>query len=214
MISIKPTAINVPGEAGNLEGLYTPAPAAAQGPGATAVICHPNPVEKGTMHHKVVTMIAQAFQHQGYATVRFNYRGVGSSGGAYGEVVGEIADLRAVIAWARVQAPGDRIALAGFSFGAYIAAAVAAEDPTISRLLTVAPAVDRHDFSVLTGVQCPWTLIASDADEVTPYSALTDFLSAPPVPQIDTVLMPGASHFFHGELIPLRTRLIEALAEA
>ena len=112
------TSLVIDGPAGSLEALL-------EDPGADgrhfAVVCHPHPLHGGTMHNKVVHTLARALQEQGMPTLRFNYRGVGASAGAYDDGRGETEDALAVIAWGRRRWPGAQLVLAGFSFGAFVA---------------------------------------------------------------------------------------------
>jgi len=162
------------------------------------------------MHNKVVTTAARAFDQLGITTVRFNYRGVGKSEGVYGEVRGEIDDLKAVVAWVQERWPDQTIWLAGFSFGSFISASVANETDIVERLISIAPAVNWHDFTTLTNVRCPWLVISSDSDEVVPFTEVGPWLENPPSP-MEVVIVPGASHFFHGRLIELRNILVQRL---
>ena len=82
-----------------------------------AVIAHPHPLFGGTKDNKVVQTLARAFLQMGYLTVRFNFRGVGRSEGAYDEGRGELDDLLAVV---DAHAPSGPICLAGFSFGSFV----------------------------------------------------------------------------------------------
>ncbi len=168
-----------------------------------AVVCHPHPLHEGTMHNKVVTTLSRAFEQLGAATVRFNYRGVGQSDGDYGDMLGESEDLQAVIAWVQQQFPDYVLWLAGFSFGAFIAANVANQRDDVTQLVTVAPAVNHADFDVLTAVKCPWLIIQGDQDEVVPFEQVKAFAENPPVP-VMFIAMPDVTHFFHGKLIELR----------
>jgi alpha-beta hydrolase superfamily lysophospholipase len=93
---------------------------------AVAVICHPHPQQQGTMQNKVVTTLARTFAHLGAAAVRFNFRGVGGSAGAFDGADGERDDALAAVAWSRERWPGRRLYLGGFSFGAAVALAIAA----------------------------------------------------------------------------------------
>lgn len=199
-----PKPIFIPGPVGQLEAMTTEP--AEDGQAIVGIICHPNPTQEGTMHNKVVTTIARAFEQLGLKTVRFNYRGVGQSDGAYGEVAGEIDDLKAVIAWVKAQWPDHQIWLAGFSFGCFISASVQHETQIATRLISVAPAADRHDFSALTNINVPWLVVASRADEVVPFDQVEPFLKQPPSP-MTVEIFDDASHFFHGKLIPLRELL-------
>lgn len=174
------------------------------------IVCHPHPLYHGTMHNKVVTTVARAFDQMGVPTVRFNYRGVGKSEGTYGDMVGEQADLRAILAWVHATLPGWKIWLAGFSFGAFISAVVANEAAP-SRLISIAPAVHHADFNQLTHIHCPWLVVQGDADEVVPFQAVQAFADQPPSP-LTFQVFPGVGHFFHGHLIELREALVAWLA--
>jgi len=172
---------------------------------ATAVILHPHPLHGGTMHNKVVHTLARAFGELGVASVRFNFRGVGSSAGVFAHGEGETDDALAVIAWLRQQRPGIPVWLAGFSFGATVALRAAAS-AQVSGLITVAPAVHLYDYSALALPRCPWLLIQGEADEVVPVEMVRDWLSGIAV-QPQTLFLPGVSHFFHGHLTELKSAL-------
>jgi len=118
-----PESLRLSGPVGELEAaLEVPAE-----PSAIAVICHPHPLQGGTMHNKVVTTLARTLQGLGHATLRFNYRGVGASAGDYGEIIGETADALAAIDWMRNRFKGLPLTLAGFSFGGVVAVRAAAQ---------------------------------------------------------------------------------------
>lgn len=199
-------ALFLSGPEGRLEALTTWPP--IESCQAVVIVCHPHPLYHGTMYNKVVTTLAKSFERLGFATVRFNYRGVGQSAGEYGHMTGEIADLMAVKAWVERVLPGMPIALAGFSFGSYIAASVANQCPEVLELVTVAPAVNHADFSQLTAIQCPWRLIMGEADEVVPYEEVRAFADHPPSP-LDFISLPATSHFFHGRLVELQAAVMQ-----
>ena len=169
---------------------------------ATAVILHPHPLYGGTLHNKVVHMLARALNELGIATVRFNFRGVGASTGRFANGVGETEDVQAVIDWVRAQAPQVPLWLAGFSFGAYVAAkayqAIQAE-----RLLLVAPSVTLYNMDHIDNIQIPWSVIQGSEDEIIDPAAVKAWLAlqqqAPALHWIE-----GAGHFFHGRLNYLR----------
>ena len=195
--------IEIRGPAGVLEAALD---AAAQPALATAVICHPHPLQAGTMNNKVVTTLSRAFTRLGADTVRFNFRGVGGSAGSYADGLGEREDALAVREWCRERWPERRLYLGGFSFGGAVAAAIAAR-ATPDGLVTVAPAVDRllRDF---VAPSCPWLLVHGDADDVVPARPVLEWaatLTAPP----RTVVLPGVGHFFHGRL----PALLEAVTD-
>ena len=167
-----------------------------------AIVCHPLSTEGGTMHNKVVTMTARALRELGATTVRFNFRGVGESGGAFDAGKGELDDLRAVAAWVRQQRTDAVLWLAGFSFGAYVSLRAAAGlQPAM--LVSIAPPVGRWDFAGVTLPTCPWLVIQGEADEIVDPQAVYDWLKKTKA-QAELVRMPDTSHFFHRKLIDLR----------
>ncbi len=198
-------ALTLDGPAGCLEALLdTPsAPLAA----AVAVVCHPHPQHQGTMLNKVVHALCRALNDLQIPVVRFNFRGVGASEGAYADGLGETEDTLAVAAWASARFPGADLWLAGFSFGAAVAirAAVAT---ACAQLISVAPPVTRM-ASLIDGKwpACPWLLIQGEADEVVAVGDVQDWvrtLNSPP----DLVLLPEVDHFFHGRLTLLRDTVV------
>src|SRR5262249_6243498 len=132
-------AVTIRGPAGRLEGLLHEHEGRAHA--WSAVVCHPHPLHGGTLHNKVVHRVAATLHGLGAAVLRLDFRGVGGSEGRYDEGEGELADARAALAWMRERHPQARAWLAGFSFGAWIAARLAAEAPGIERLILVAPPI-------------------------------------------------------------------------
>lgn len=168
--------------------------------GRYAVLCHPHPLYGGTMDNKVVVTMARAFRDAGVPSVRFNFRGVGNSPGAYDAGVGETADADAVANWCATHWPGKGLIIAGFSFGAYVALRLSQQRPA-AQLITVAPPVGLFDFAGLTA-SCPWLVVQGDADDVVDPKAVVDWVSGMKNrPQL--LLMPGVGHFFHGSLVEL-----------
>lgn len=176
---------------------------------AIGVICHPHPQHGGTMQNKVVTTLAKAFQGLGVTTVRFNFRGVGKSQGAYDFGRGEVEDVLAVVKWMQTEMGKKELWVAGFSFGAFIAASVAVQLP-VKKLVTVAPPVMHFPMRNLPPILCDWVLVQGEQDEVVPSEeVLTWAESRQPPPVI--VRMPEAGHFFHGQLVELRVQVEKAL---
>lgn len=167
---------------------------------ASAVILHPHPLFGGTLHNKVVTTLARAFQELGLHTLRFNFRGTGASEGSFDHGEGESEDLMAVVTWLRAQRPHDALWLAGFSFGGYVAVR-SAEAAGAARLVTVAPSVNL--YAAPRAPEMPWLLIQGEEDEVVPLSAVRDWVAGLGN-QPDVVIFPAAGHFFHGRLLELR----------
>jgi len=167
-----------------------------------AIVCHPLSTEGGTMHNKVVTMTARALRELGATTVRFNFRGVGQSEGAFDEGNGELDDLLAVAAWVRQQRGDAVLWLAGFSFGAYVSLRAVAElQPAL--VISIAPPAGRWNFSDIVLPSCPWLVIQGEADEIVDPETVYAWLKKSKA-QAELVRMPDTSHFFHRKLIDLR----------
>ncbi|OGT46375.1 MAG: alpha/beta hydrolase [Gammaproteobacteria bacterium RIFCSPHIGHO2_12_FULL_41_20] len=193
----------LPGPAGQLEILATPAKYAQ--PAATAIICHPHPLFGGTMQNKVVTTLSRAFHNLGLCTVRFNFRGVGKSTGHYAEGVGEIEDLLAVIQWTKQANPDSILWLSGFSFGAYIAASVATRIE-VAQLVLIAPAVQHFPMMSLPPLLAPCLVVQGDKDDVVSPGAVYEWANTRH-PHPELIRFPQATHFFHGQLTELRNTI-------
>jgi len=168
-----------------------------------AVVCHPHPQHGGTLENKVVVTLARAFVQCGWRAVRFNYRGVGGSAGTWDEGRGEIDDALAVAA--ALREPGQALALAGFSFGGYVAShAAAALHP--ERLVLVGPATET--FTVAP-VPADTLVIHGQADDVVPLAATLDWARPQALP---VVVVPGGGHFFHGQLSLLKSLVVRHLS--
>ena len=198
-------ALTLDGPAGRIEALLDtpPGPLAA----AVGVVCHPHPQHQGTMLNKVVHTVGRALNDLQIPTVRFNFRGVGASEGAYADGVGETEDALAVAAWAQRHFPGADLWLAGFSFGAAVAirAAVAS---SCRQLISIAPPVARM-ASLLGDASpaCPWLLVQGTSDEVVPAADVAAWARAR-TPPPDLVLLQDVDHFFHGRLTLLRDTIV------
>jgi alpha/beta superfamily hydrolase len=195
------TPLNLPGGAGNIEAVAG-APDAKSARQGTVIVCHPNPVQGGTMHNKVVTMVERSLRELGLATVIFNFRGVGASQGEHDQGVGESEDVIAIAEWVQRVRPNDALWLAGFSFGAYVTARAAPQLP-VRQMISVAPPIGRWDFNVLASPLCPWLVIQGEADEVVDPEAVYAWVAAQPEPPT-LVRMPDTGHFFHRRLMDLR----------
>ena len=199
--------LRIAGPAGVLEAIVED-PGDSGGP-SYAVICHPHPLYGGTMENKVVTTLARALRDAGVATVRFNFRGVGASAGAYDQGVGEIADAAAAASWGELRWPGKTLIIAGFSFGGYVALRLASQRTT-ARLITVAPAIEMFDAAITATPDCPWLIVQGDADDVVnPKAVIAWAAGLNPAPRL--VVLPGVGHFFHGHLQELRNAVNSAI---
>lgn len=170
------------------------------------VITHPHPLYGGDMQNPVVQSIKTACQRKGYATLRFNFRGVGRSEGRYDEGRGEINDLRAAVNLLRKKGI-DRIDLAGYSFGTWINAGIAKEFP-MQTMVMVAPPVAMLKFEKdhpLPGLKL---VITGSEDEFAPPRLVQPMIRHwNPDARFQTI--DGADHFFFGYLDELEKILFE-----
>jgi hypothetical protein len=194
----------LPGPAGAIEVLRD-APLAGTAPHGTAVIAHPHPLFGGTMDNKVVQTLARAFVQAGWAALRFNFRGVGATEGQHDEGRGELDDMLALIA---AEAADGPLALAGFSFGSFVASrAVQALWPSrsIEKIVLVGVAAPRFDVAVLPPECHERTLVVhGEQDDTVPRASVLDWARPQSLP---VTVVPGGSHFFHGQL-PLLKSLV------
>lgn len=200
--------ITVPGPAGEIEArLEMPSQDAGE---AIAVICHPHPQYGGTMDNKVVHTVAAGFRDCGIPSVRFNFRGVGRSDGAFDGGRGEMQDLGAVLRYVAERLPSRDLWLGGFSFGSAIAARMAQSVPN-SGLVLIAPPVTMAYFDDVS--LSPASLVVhGDQDDLIPLAAVSAWLQDR---ERETTLQPvaGADHFFHGQLRILRNLVVTHLKE-
>ena len=190
----------IEGPAGPLEALVERP--AAPVPGVLSVCCHPHPLFGGTMQNKVVHALARASLDCGVPAVRFNFRGVGGSQGGYDNGVGETDDALAVAQWGARELGADRLWAMGFSFGSFVAYGLAVARGA-ERLVTVAPPVQRFDFSQLAVPRSPWLVVQGDDDELVNHDSVQRWTrSVAPPPQVR--IFEGADHFFHGRITELR----------
>ena len=190
------------GPAGRVQVLRDQPEGGARG---VAVIAHPHPLFGGTMDNKVVQTMARAFVQCGWTAVRFNFRGVGSSEGVHDHGVGEAADLQAVV---REFAPEGPVALAGFSFGTFVAASALQSlwsERDVRAVVLVGVAASRFQVPALAPDSHDRTLVVhGEKDETVPLPAVLDWARPQSLP---VTLVPGVEHFFHGQL-PLLKNLV------
>ena len=193
------------GGAGLIEALLD---APAGQPQGTAVIAHPHPLFGGTMSNKVVQTLARAFVQTGWRAVRFNFRGVGSSAGAYDEGRGEAADMLEVV---RQVAPEGPLALAGFSFGAYVSSHVLAQlaPRQPEKVVLVGTAASRFSVAPIAPDLHERTLVLhGEQDDTVHLSSVMDWARPQSLP---VTVIPGVEHFFHGQLPLLKSLVVRHL---
>jgi alpha/beta superfamily hydrolase len=198
----------IDGPAGAIEAMIERPPDARRD--IVAVCCHPHPLYGGTMRNKVVHTLARACHDQRVTSVRFNFRGVGASEGKHGDGVGESEDAAMVADFARRATGASRLWSLGFSFGGFVAYRLATARDA-GALVTVAPPVQRFDFTRLPVPRCPWLVAQGDADDLVDHERVLAWTRAlRPTPEVR--ILPGAEHFFHGRLTELRSILAAWLA--
>jgi alpha/beta superfamily hydrolase len=177
-----------------LEGLLWLPPSP---PAIAVVLCHPHPLYGGNMHNNIVTALAEAFQQAGMMTLRFNFRGVGESGGTRGEGQAEVEDVQAAVSYVLGRQTVASIVVAGYSFGSMVGLRAGVADERVHTLIGVALPVGMRDASFLTAVQKPILLISGDGDDISPLAALQALVAKLPAPK-QLVTVAGADHFFAG----------------
>ena len=180
----------IAGPAGRIECAVDGPEGPAKG---VALIAHPHPLYGGTLDNKVVQTLARAFVELGYEAWRPNFRGVGETEGTHDEGRGELEDLAAIVAHLKP----ERLALAGFSFGAGVQVLLA-QRVKAEKLVLVGVAVTRF---ALPPVQAGTLVIHGEQDETVPLATVLDWARPQDLP---VVLIPGADHFFHRKLHILR----------
>ena len=195
------------GGAGPIEALRdVPPEGAVRG---TVVIAHPHPLFGGTMQNKVVQTLARAFVQCGWQAVRFNFRGVGASAGVYDEGRGEAADMLSVVAQVASEGP---LALAGFSFGAFVTSHVAQAlhaQRSLDKLVLVGTAASRFSVAPVAPEWHERTLVLhGEQDDTVALSSVMDWARPQTLP---VTVIPGVEHFFHGQLPLLKSLVVRHL---
>jgi uncharacterized protein len=178
-----------------LEGLFW---APTHVPSVGVVVCHPHPLYGGDMHNNVVTALTEALQQAGMLTLRFNFRGVGGSGGKHAEGKAELDDVRAAVTYLLSRQSVATVAVAGYSFGAMVGLQAGASEARVHCLIGVALPVARRDASFLRTVTKPTLLISGDRDDISPLATLQPLVAQLTQPK-HLVTIPGAGHFFWGQ---------------
>ena len=201
--------LSLSGPAGAVEAVRdVPEDGPARG---VAVIAHPHPLFGGTMDNKVVQTLARAFTQCGWTTVRFNFRGVGATEGVHDDGQGELQDLLAVV---QQVAPEGPLALAGFSFGAFVTShAVQAlwASRQMDKIVLVGTAASRFTVAPVPADAHLRTLVLhGEQDDTVPLASVMDWARPQTLP---VTVVPGGGHFFHGQLTLLKNLVVRHLEE-
>ena len=191
--------ITLQGEVGPIEALLDAPEGASCG---VAIVAHPHPLFGGTMDNKVVQTLARAFVQCGWTVVRFNFRGVGASAGSHDAGAGEAQDFLRVVAQVAPQGP---LAIAGFSFGSFVASHALAElhvGREIRKVVFVGTAAQRFTVAPVASALHDKTLVVhGEQDDIT---LLSDMVAWAKPQKHPITILPGANHFFTGYLKQLR----------
>lgn len=177
-----------------LEGLLS---LPASTPGMGIVVCHPHPLRGGDMHNNVVTALVRECQAEGMATLRFNFRGVGRSGGRHDDGNAEQDDVKAAVAYLVGRSALPSVAVAGYSFGSIVGLKAGAQDARVDKLIGVALPIASRDASFLRRVTKPKLLVSGSRDDYAPLPRLEELFAAIPEPKWMSIVT-GADHFFGG----------------
>jgi len=204
---MKEERVFIPSDGIQLEGLLNIQEARSFKGGV--ICCHPHPQYGGDMTHPVITTALEAAFQEGFSTLRFNFRGVGESGGFYGEGIGERQDVKAAANYfdSRLKSKPPLLILVGYSFGAWAGFPMAVEDGRFEGMVAIAPPLEIYDFGYLKGCKKKKLFIAGDHDSFCPLSLLEGWYQQIEEPK-SLAVIPGADHFFfsHTRLLhpPLR----------
>jgi alpha/beta superfamily hydrolase len=174
------------------------------------ILCHPHPQYGGDMHNPVVSTAAWVAFQEGFSTLRFNFRGVGRSGGSYSDGVGESEDVQTAIEYLFLKLSRSTLPLilVGYSFGAWAGLTAVVQDNRVKGMVAIAPPLELYDFKLLEGCKKKKLLVAGDQDFFCPVALLETWFEKLEEPKSLTIIG-GADHFFFAH-----TRfLIEPLRE-
>ena len=193
-----------PGPEGRLEGRFSPGPRPRA---PVAMILHPHPKGGGTMNERITQALFKTFQRRGFATLRFNFRGVGKSEGEFDEGVGELSDAASALDWVQsIHAEAEQTWVAGTSFGALIGMQLLMRRPEIRGFISIAPPASMYDFTFLAPCPASGIIIQGAADEIATPSGtqkLVDKLRTQKHITIHHEEIPRANHFFAHEMTEL-----------
>lgn len=187
---------------------------------AAVVFAHPHPQYGGTLHTKAVFQGAKGLTRIGCAVLRFNFRGVGASGGEFDKGEGEVEDFRAALDYMAAAYPGTRLWAAGFSFGAWIALETGAEDDRVSALIGIAPPVMTSTTVSGMDYEFPKTrastkakfFVQGEEDEICPVEGMRAFYAKLEEPK-ELVVLEGAGHLFEGQTAEVGEALEDLLGD-
>ncbi len=204
-------SVSIPCGSITLEGILR-IPGGPGGRVPAAVICHPHPLFGGSMRNNVTEALAAELTDRGMATLLFNFRGTGRSGGFHGGGVTEIEDVISAMDFlaGRTEVDPSRMVVAGYSFGCWVGLKAARQDPRPRVLIGVSPPLNMYDFGFLRDETRPKLLITGDLDFVCAKSAFLRLVDEIPEPKLGVVLT-AADHFHMGRESDLTVEVVRFL---
>ncbi|VAW20054.1 Hydrolase SMc00528, alpha/beta fold family [hydrothermal vent metagenome] len=200
------------GPSGRIEGRYQPG---KQPNAPVAILLHPHPEFGGTMNNQIIYDLYYMFVERGFATLRYNSRGVGRSQGLFDHGLGELSDAAAALDWLQSINPESKGSwIGGFSFGAWIGMQLLMRRPEVEGFISIAPPENLYDFSFLAPCPSSGLIIHGIEDKVAPAESvqrLVDKLQAQKGITIEQQMVEGANHFFTGQTEELLERCSEYL---
>jgi uncharacterized protein len=194
-VNLKPLRhVDLHSEAGRLEALYRD----IDPPSGVAAIAHPHPLFGGTLHNKVVFRAARGLEAADVATIRFNFRGVGTSQGRHGGGEGEMNDFETALDWVKKKHPGVKVFGGGFSFGAWVGSRVACERPDVDAIFLIGVPINEYAFSFLRQCGKPLLFIHGSEDEHGDADRVAELAQS--CHDAELVLVSGADHFFKDQV--------------
>jgi uncharacterized protein len=167
-----------------------------KGPVPAVIVCHPHPLYGGDMDNGVVLAVCAALGEQTIATLRFNFRGVGNSGGSYDEGRGEQDDVTAALDYLATleEIDGRKIGLAGYSFGGMVADTVAMKDNRVKQLTLISPVLTGSAWEQLKEYSQPKLILIGNEDTTIVFRPFQKYFGEPGQYQV----IAGADHFWSG----------------
>lgn len=199
-----------PGPEGRLHGRYQPSPHPRP---MLAIVLHPHPHSGGTMNYPITLALYNMFVKRGFATLRFNFRGVGRSEGEFDNGIGELSDAASALDWLQAINPESAGTwVAGVSFGALIGMQLLMRRPEVKGFISIAPPANLYDFGFLAPCPSSGLIVQGTGDEVVAEPAvakLVEKLKTQKHITIDYATIEGANHHFQAEMDELM-RITEA----
>jgi hypothetical protein len=199
--------IDLHSQAGRLEALYRQ----IDEPRGIAIVCHPHPLHGGTLHNKVVFRASRGFERQEVATLRFNFRGAGTSQGMHDNGDGEQQDVEAAIDWMKARHRDTKLLLGGFSFGAWVASRVAWARDDVAALVLIGSPVNKYDMSYIRHAPQPILFLQGSDDEFGEVDKLAKIVES--CRRAELIVVNGADHFFKNQVEIVEETVAEWVGE-